>query len=129
MSIMSKQWRFSVNFRIIHQQDYRRLVHKGKRLKQEHLSICYLPNSLGYLRLGISVGKKFGKAHERNRFKRSIREAFRTCPLRYAGSIDVVVLPAKKKGPLPWAAIRNELQKLLRLALARSSSRPRDSDG
>ena len=117
---MSKQWRFSFKFRVTHRQDYSKIIHKGRRIKQEHLMICYLPNSLGYLRLGISVGKKFGKAHDRNRFKRLVRESFRTCPLRYTGNIDVVVMPVKKKEPLPWPIIIKEMEKLLSLAIART---------
>ena len=32
-------------------------------------------------KMGITVTKKFGKAHERNRFKRIVREAFRVFPM------------------------------------------------
>jgi ribonuclease P protein component len=36
-----------------------------------------LRNNLNYSRIGITVTKKYGKAHKRNRMKRILREFFR----------------------------------------------------
>ncbi|AQT77858.1 ribonuclease P protein component [Chlamydia gallinacea] len=49
-------------------------------------------------KLGITVSKKFGKAHERNYFKRIVREAFRQ--QRHQLPIcQVVIMPKKKYTP------------------------------
>lgn len=49
------------------------------RVRKDMGVICVFgkPNELGYDRLGLSVGRRFGNAVKRNRVKRLIRECFR----------------------------------------------------
>ncbi len=54
-------------------------------------------NGLGRSRLGISVGRKFGPAVVRNRFKRMVREAFRLCGAVRAAGLDIVVVARDAK--------------------------------
>ncbi|ANH78727.1 Ribonuclease P protein component [Candidatus Chlamydia sanziniae] len=50
----------------------------------------------GICKLGITVSKKFGKAHLRNYFKRIVREAFRH--IRHElPSCQIIVLPKTHK--------------------------------
>lgn len=51
------------------------------------------PNQTSNCRLGITVTRRFGKAHERNRFKRIAREAFRLCYEKLPLGFDIVVKP------------------------------------
>lgn len=44
-------------------------------------------------RLGITVSKKYGKAHDRNRFKRVVREAFRTSYHLFPKDLEINVTP------------------------------------
>ena len=60
-----------------------------------HCQVYRIDNSLGHARLGISVRAK-GKAVDRNRIKRQIREFFRR-ECKGLGSFDYhVVIPRKK---------------------------------
>ena len=52
---------------------------------------------MGRSRLGVSVGRKFGGAVVRNRFKRMVREAFRQCAAIRAAGFDIVVVARDAK--------------------------------
>ncbi len=55
-----------------------------------------VPNDSGFARLGISVGKAYGRAVQRNRIKRLIREAFRHVRHELPAGIDLIIVPRKE---------------------------------
>lgn len=61
----------------------------------ENVIIEVKSNRLDLPRLGITVTKRYGKAHERNRFKRLVREAFRMLDWANFQALDVLVKPKK----------------------------------
>ena len=78
-------------YRLKKQADFQRLFHKGKRASSPSLTIIYRPSEK--MTMGISVGKKHGKAVQRNRIKRLLREAFRVAMREMKGTYCVVLLP------------------------------------
>ena len=66
-------------------------------MRAERFRVHARANGLGRSRLGVSVGRKFGGAVVRNRFKRMVREAFRTCDAARAAGLDIVVVAGDVK--------------------------------
>lgn len=77
------------------------------------LAFHYMPNTLGYPRLGVIVGKKIAKrAVHRNYMKRTMREFFRKgCPS--LGAVDLVIRPLKAYGHEDFMTIEAEFNTLL----------------
>ncbi|MCB9895082.1 MAG: ribonuclease P protein component [Planctomycetes bacterium] len=68
---------------------------KGRSAGNKRIVMHWLANELGHPRLGLVVSTRFGNAVQRNRFKRRVREIFRTHK-NEIGARDVVVLPSKR---------------------------------
>jgi ribonuclease P protein component len=60
-------------------------------------------------KLGITVTRRFGPAHKRNRFKRLTREAFRLSFHSIESPIDIVVRPSTKALEASLKDIQSEL--------------------
>lgn len=58
--------------------EFLRVYEQGTRIEGRYLTVFLLPNRLGRHRVGITATRKaIGKAHDRNRAKRLLRETFR----------------------------------------------------
>jgi ribonuclease P protein component len=68
-----------------------------------------MPNRSANTRLGITVTRRYGKAHDRNRFKRLVREAFRLCQNTLKPGLDLNVKPRMQAQKATLSNIQDDL--------------------
>ena len=83
---VSADKKFEKDFRLLSASDFSELKVDSLSFKKPSLIIYYKKNSFNQTRIGLSVPKKIGKAHERNRLKRLIREYFRQSHFKFLGT-------------------------------------------
>jgi ribonuclease P protein component len=64
--------------RLRRKADFDRVFKKGKSIVDPFFVVLYVKNSLPFSRIGVSIKRKFGKAHVRNRLRRLVKEVYRT---------------------------------------------------
>ena len=84
-------------YRVKKSQDFDNIIRKKQSFANRQFVIYYQENKLDHMRLGISVSKKLGKAHERNKLKRYVRESFKTRK-DFLKNYDIIIIvrPAAK---------------------------------
>jgi ribonuclease P protein component len=106
-------YRFPKRARLRKRYQFQRLNHSSKRSLGEWVIVESFPNQAGITRLGITVTKRFGKAHERNRFKRLVRESFRRCQSRLPVGLDLIVKPLSQAKEASSTQIQADVLQLL----------------
>ncbi len=104
---------FPRSFRLLKGSQFQAISNKSNTFYGKALYITWKENTLSHARLGITVTKKFGDAHLRNRFKRLTREGFRLQRARMELGLDIHVRPKKreKSDALPsFADITDDLK-------------------
>ncbi len=83
---------FPAKFKIKTSRDFHYILTEGAKTHSENFILYSKPNSLGFPRLGLSVGKKASASSvKRNRIKRVLREFFRKNKLAFFSN-DVVFI-------------------------------------
>ncbi len=77
--------------RLSAETDFKRVYRTRQTVRAQGAVIFFIRNSLSVSRFGFVVGKKFGKAVERNRIKRLFREAVQYNLPQILSGYDVVI--------------------------------------
>ena len=91
--------KFSSSLKLNH--IFQRLYHT-KGVADGFLVLYARKNRTGGNRLGITVSKKLGKAHIRNRTRRRIREVYRLNEEKFQPGWDIVVVARSKAVDAPF---------------------------
>ena len=73
-------------------------------------------NRTGTNRIGITVGKKLGKAHIRNRVRRRLREIYRINEERFQPGWDIVIVARSKAVDAEFAKLTRSFLNLAKKA-------------
>lgn len=123
---MTTPERFRPHERISDPAVFRHAFDRKKSLADPWLIVYGVENKRDHARLGISVSKRrIRRAHDRNEFKRFVREAFRLSKAQMPAGVDLIVVPRGAR--LTFAQARVSLPALARgvaRRLAPPSPRP-----
>ena len=91
--------KFSTSLKLNH--IFRRLYHT-KGVADGYLVLYARKNRLDVNRVGLTVSKKLGKAHVRNRTRRRLREVYRLNEGKFQPGWDIVVVARTKAVEAPF---------------------------
>ena len=117
---------FKKNEHLRRPSDFRKVYARKRSVSDDWLIVYGCENGLPYLRLGLSVSRKFGPAVHRNRLRRLYREAFRLTRSEMPIGLDLVLIPRCAADP-PLEELKNSLPRLvgqIARKLAKEAERP-----
>ncbi len=93
--MMATQFGLSREERLRRVGDFRRCYERRATASNDWLLVYCCKNGLAWSRVGVSVAKKWGKAHVRNRIRRLLREAFRLSKPDIPKGYDFILIPRR----------------------------------
>ncbi len=93
--------------------EFKRVFSQGKSRYGKYTIIYIFPGQQEANRVGIIVKKSIGKATQRNRIKRRLREIWRLKGKKIISGSDVIILARKEILGAPFLEIEQEMVRLL----------------
>lgn len=97
-------------------KEFRTLYYRGKSQVHPALVTYVRKNRLGVTRMGITTGKKIGKAVVRNRCRRVIREAYRALLPHVRPGFDIVFVARVRTASVKSTQLQTAMEEQLRAA-------------
>jgi len=110
------------NSRLRKHADYLRAYAAGRKRQSSAMSWFLAPQTVegatapAAPRVGLTVGKVIGKAHERNRIKRRMREALRRHVELLPAGFDLILHPRRVVLTIEFAQLEREVLRILEQA-------------
>ncbi len=124
LATRNHRWRYRNAHRLHGRKAYAAVFEGGKRFFAAGLVVVVRANQLPYMRFGLSIGKRHGKAVARNRLKKILRESFRTVPHRGLGGLDLVVVVRRAEAVEDVTVVNQRLNRLLKAAYHKLAVEP-----
>ena len=108
--------------RIASRREFVRIYEEGRRLFARYSVLFIAANALGHPRLGVTVTRKMGKAHDRNKLKRWVRETYRRRKSSLgleSRSLDLVVNVKTAATTVNFAEFAEDLGRALERAVSK----------
>jgi ribonuclease P protein component len=115
-------------FRLRKHADYQRVYQASRKQFSKQMSFFVAARTADCAfteptpRIGLTVGKVMGKAHDRNRIKRRMREAVRHNLPQLTAPVDVILHPRRSVIDLDFATLEREVAQVFRTIQRASGS-------
>ena len=104
---------FPKDFRLRKSAEFQKVYEGGAKRVSRSFVLFAMPNGLDHSRFGLTTPRKLGKAHDRNRVKRRVREILRTSVKSIPTGFDFVLNPRRSANERNLEDLRTELVHLL----------------
>ena len=96
-----------------HNYEFRRLYATGKSAATSHLALYCKRNRNGKSQLGITVGSKVGKAVQRNRIRRRLKEIYRRNETHIRPGFDIVIVARVRSREASFCQLESDFLRLI----------------
>jgi ribonuclease P protein component len=101
--------------KLVRKADFDAVYRNGKRRSSSYFTVFLKANDLPQSRFGFSIKRALGGAVVRNRMRRRMREVVRLHREEISAGWDLVIHPKANVASAPFAALENDLVRLLKV--------------